>query len=53
MTGMDLKRTNPTGYMNVFFHMKQHIQNIAMMAAKTNMTPPGMPQKTTQIGAEQ
>ena len=53
MTGIDLKRTNPAGYMNVYYHMKAHLANIAVQTAKAGATAPGQPQPTTQVGPEQ
>lgn len=53
ITGIDLKLNNPAGYMNIFFHMKQHLANIALQTMKQTNTPPGVPDKTAQIGVEQ
>lgn len=51
--GIDMKKTNPKGYLNIFYHMKAHMANLAAKTMQMNETPSGIPPKTTQFGAEQ
>jgi hypothetical protein len=50
--GQDLKRINPGGYLNTFWHMKTHIMHLQSLTAKPNMTPPGTPPPTAHHGIE-
>lgn len=48
--GRDLQNSNPAGYTNCLFHLKQHVANMQAHMAQMNETAQGEPPETNAVG---